>query len=330
MTAQKLDVVGIGNAIVDVLAKVDDDFLVRFGLHKGGMALIDDARAELLYAALPPAVECSGGSAANTIAGIAMLGGKAGFIGKVKDDALGRVFAHDIRTVGVSYNTGFAQAGLPTARCLIAVTPDAQRTMNTFLGASINLTPADIDADLVGRAEVTYLEGYLWDPPEAKDAFRRAIAVSHGAGKKVALTLSDSFCVGRWRDEFARLVRDEIDILFANEAEIMALYECATFDQALQHVRASGRIAALTRSEKGSVIVSGDEVHVIDAAHIGPVVDTTGAGDLFAAGFLYGLTHGKGLAAAGRIGSVCAGAVIAQVGARPAVDLRELVAKHAA
>jgi len=330
MAGQKLDVVGIGNAIVDVLAKVDDAFLARFALTKGSMALIDAARAETLYAALPPAVECSGGSAANTIAGIAMLGGAAAFIGKVKDDALGQVFAHDIRAAGVTYNTAFAHAGLPTARCLIAVTPDAQRTMNTFLGASINLTPGDVDAGLVASADVTYLEGYLWDPPEAKEAFRRAIAISHGAGKKVALSLSDAFCVGRWRHEFARLVRDEVDILFANEAEIMALYEAPTFDQALGQVRANGRIAALTRSEKGSVIVSGDAVHAVPAARIGPVVDTTGAGDLFAAGFLYGLTHGKGLAEAGRIGSVCAGAVIAQVGARPAVDLRALVAKHAA
>ena len=328
MTAQKLDVVGIGNAIVDVLAKVDDDFLVRFGLHKGGMALIDDARAELLYAALPPAVECSGGSAANTIAGIAMLGGKAGFIGKVKDDALGRVFAHDIRAVGVSYNTGFAQAGLPTARCLIAVTPDAQRTMNTFLGASINLTPADIDADLVGRAEVTYLEGYLWDPPEAKDAFRRAIAVSHGAGKKVALTLSDSFCVGRWREEFARLVRDEIDILFGNEDEIFRLYEAGDLATAVERLRGAKVLAVMTRGAKGAVVFDGQTTAAVDAAPVEKVVDTTGAGDLFAAGFLFGFTHGRPLLSCARIGSMAAAEVISHMGARPEVPLRDLLVKQ--
>ena len=329
MSGTRYDVVGIGNAIVDVLAQVPDGFLAQHGLTRGAMALIDDRQAEALYAALPPGIECSGGSAANTIAGVAMLGGRAAFIGKVRDDQLGQVFAHDIRAVGVTFDTPFATTGLPTARCLIAVTPDAQRTMNTFLGASIALGPDDVDATLIESAAVTYLEGYLWDPPQAKEAFRRAMAIAHKAGRKVALSLSDSFCVGRYRAEFRQLVENDVDILFANEGEITSLYETDDFDVALAQVKKLGRIAALTRSEKGSVIVQGNNVHTIAAAPQGAVVDTTGAGDLYAAGVLAGLTQGKDLATAGRMGSLCAGAVIAQVGARPAKDLKALVAREA-
>jgi sugar/nucleoside kinase (ribokinase family) len=327
MSGSRYDVVGIGNAIVDVLAQVQDGFLTQHGLTRGAMALIDDKQAEALYAALPPGIECSGGSAANTIAGVAMLGGRAAFIGKVRGDQLGQVFTHDIRAVGVAFDTPFATTGLPTARCLIAVTPDAQRTMNTFLGASIALGPDDVDEKLIAESAVTYLEGYLWDPPQAKEAFRRAMTIAHKAGRKVALSLSDSFCVGRYRAEFRHLVEHEVDILFANEGEITSLYETDSFDAALAQVRKLGRIAALTRSEKGSVMVQGDTVHTIAATPQGPVVDTTGAGDLYAAGVLAGLTQGRDLATAGRMGSLCAGAVIAQVGARPAKDLKALVAR---
>jgi sugar/nucleoside kinase (ribokinase family) len=325
MTSSKLDVVGIGNAIVDVLAQVPDDFLQRHQLTRGAMALIDERQAEALYKDMPPGIECSGGSAANTMAGIAMLGGKAGFIGKVRNDTLGQVFAHDIRASGVAFGTPAADAGAATARCLIAVTPDAQRTMNTYLGACVGLHSHDVDEALIASADITYLEGYLWDPPAAKAAFRRAVSISHKAGKMVALTLSDSFCVQRWRDEFLDLVEKDVDILFANEAELLALYQCDTFDAALQKLRGHVQIAALTRSEKGSVVLSGEEVRVIDAATVGPVIDTTGAGDLYAAGFLYGLTQGRDLGTCGRIGSLCAGAVIAQIGARPNASLRTLV-----
>jgi sugar/nucleoside kinase (ribokinase family) len=328
MTNNTLDVVGIGNAIVDVLAQVDDDFLRRHALTKGSMALIDERQAGALYEDMPAGIECSGGSAANTMAGIAMLGGRAGFIGKVRDDLLGAVFAHDIRAAGVRFDTPLATGGAATARCLIAVTPDAQRTMSTYLGACVGLHSHDIDETAIAAADITYLEGYLWDPPAAKAAFRRAVAISHKAGRMVALSLSDSFCVQRWRDEFLDLVEKDVDILFANEAELLALYQADTFDAALQKVRGKVQIAALTRSEKGSVIVSGDEVHVIDATTTGPVIDTTGAGDLYAAGFLYGMSQGRDLGTCGRIGSLCAGAVIAQIGARPGVSLRTLVASR--
>jgi sugar/nucleoside kinase (ribokinase family) len=328
MATEQFDVVCIGNAIVDILAQVEEPFIGRHGLVKGAMTLIDDRRAESLYAAFPPGVECSGGSAGNTAAGVARLGGKVAYIGKVHDDQLGRVFAHDIRAAGVHFGTALAIEGPPTARCLVAVTPDAQRTMNTYLGACLSLTADDIDEKVVANADITYLEGYLWDPPAAKVAFRRAMDISHKAGKMVALTLSDSFCVERWRDEFRDLVENHVDILFANEAELLSLYQAERFDDALQKVRRQVQIAALTRSEKGSVVVSGEDIHVIDAIRIGPVLDTTGAGDLYAAGFMYGLTQGRDLGTSGRIGSVCAGAVIAQIGPRPQANLAQLVAQH--
>jgi len=325
MSAAPYDVVGIGNAIVDVIARADDNFLAAKKLAKGAMTLIDEAQAEALYGAMGPGTESSGGSAANTMAGIASLGGKGAFFGKVRNDQLGGVFAHDIRAIGVSFESKPATSGPSTARCLILVTPDAQRTMNTYLGACVNLGPEDVDEAVVKNARVTYLEGYLWDPPRAKEAFLKAAKVAHAAGRKVSLSLSDAFCVGRYRAEFADLVENHVDILFANETEITALYETADFDSALQAVRGKCEIACLTRSEKGSVIVAGDEVHVIDAARVGPLTDTTGAGDLYAAGFLYGWTHGQGLARAGKIASLAAAEAISHVGARPQTSLKELV-----
>jgi sugar/nucleoside kinase (ribokinase family) len=325
MTAAQYDVVGIGNAIVDVIARADDAFLAAKKLAKGAMTLIDEKQAEALYAAMGPGTESSGGSAGNTMAGIASLGGKGAYIGKVRDDQLGQVFAHDMRAIGVSFDSKPATDGPATARCLILVTPDAQRTMNTYLGACVNLGPADVDEAVVKAARVTYLEGYLWDPPQAKEAFVKAAKIAHAAGRKVSLSLSDAFCVDRHRESFRDLVANHVDILFANESEIKSLYEVESFDAALQAVRGSCEIACLTRSEKGSVIVAGEEVHVIDAERVGAVVDTTGAGDLYAAGFLYGWTHGYGLARAGRIASVAAAEAISHVGARPQTNLKALV-----
>jgi sugar/nucleoside kinase (ribokinase family) len=325
MTAAQYDVVGIGNAIVDVIARADDAFLAAKKLAKGAMTLIDEAQADALYAAMGPGTESSGGSAGNTMAGIASLGGKGAYIGKVRNDQLGQVFAHDMRSIGVSFDSKAATAGPSTARCLILVTPDAQRTMNTYLGACVNLGPGDVDEAVVKDARVTYLEGYLWDPPQAKEAFVKAAKIAHAAGRKVSLSLSDAFCVDRHRDSFRDLVANHVDILFANESEIKSLYEVDGFDAALQAVRGSCEIACLTRSEKGSVIVAGEEVHVIDAERGGAVVDTTGAGDLYAAGFLYGWTHGYGLARAGRIASVAAAEAISHVGARPQTNLKAQV-----
>ena len=319
------DVVAIGNALVDVIADVDEAFIASQGLNRGAMTLIDAERAEGLYAAMPPAIEMSGGSAGNTIAGVALLGGRAAYIGKVADDQLGRVFRHDIRAAGVTYEVPPANGGAPSGRCLIVVTPDAQRTMNTFLGAGVDLGPEDVDAALIAGAQVTYLEGYLWDPPRAKEAFLKATRVAHEAGRKVSLTLSDPFCVDRYREEFLDLVEHHVDILFANEIEIMSLYQVADFDAALQRARGHCDVAALTRSEKGSVIVAGDEVHVVDAAPVARVVDTTGAGDMYAAGFLYGYTQGLDLARCGRIGAIAAAEVISHYGARPEVSLRSLI-----
>jgi sugar/nucleoside kinase (ribokinase family) len=319
------DVLGIGNAIVDVLARTDDEFLRLNHLVKGAMSLIDADRAEALYGAMQSAVECSGGSCANTMAGIASLGGKAAYIGKVRDDGLGWTFRHDIRAAGVTFDTPAATSGPPTARCLIFVTEDAQRTMNTYLGACVTLGPADIDAALVGSAAVTYIEGYLWDAPEAKAAVLKAMDAAHAAGRKVSMTLSDAFCVDRWRAEFLDLLRTRIDILFANEAELLSLYEATTFDEALQAARREGKIAALTRSAKGSVVVNGEEVHVVDAAPVSKVVDTTGAGDLYAAGFLYGYTRGLPLGECARIGGLAAAEIISHFGARPETPLKMLL-----
>jgi sugar/nucleoside kinase (ribokinase family) len=325
MNSAAIDVVGIGNAIVDVIAHAEEPFLAAQGFAKGSMTLIDAARAESLYAQMGPAIESSGGSAGNTMAGIASLGGAGAYIGKVRDDQLGGVFRHDITAIGVRFDTPAATSGAATARCLIMVTPDGQRTMGTFLGACVELGPEDVDESLIAAAQVTYLEGYLFDPPQAQAAFRRAAAVAHGAGRQVALSLSDPFCVGRHRDAFRELVHGEVDILFANEAEICSLYETGDFAEAAEAVRGHVAIAALTRSEAGSVILTGNSVDRVRAAPVARVVDTTGAGDLYAAGFLFGLTRGLPLPTCGKIGSLCAAEIISHVGARPEVALKGLV-----
>jgi len=322
-----IDVAGIGNAIVDIIAQTDDAFLVNHAIAKGGMTLIDAMAAHRLYDAMGPGIETSGGSAANTIAGIAALGGKAAFIGKVQQDQLGEVFAHDLRALGVQYDTPNSTSETPTGRCLILVTPDAQRSMSTFLGAGQELSPRDVDPAVIEAAQITYLEGYLWDPPLAKDAFRKAMDIAHAAGRKVAISLSDAFCVERYRDEFQHLAAGKVDILFANEAEIMSLYQSRSFDEALQAVRGKCAIAVLTRSEKGCVVVAGDEVHIVDAVAPARLLDTTGAGDLFAAGFLFGHTHGRDAATSARIGALAASEVIAHIGPRPQSDLKALLKK---
>ncbi|MFQ5955256.1 MAG: adenosine kinase [Kiloniellales bacterium] len=320
-----LEVVGIGNAIVDVLTHAPDDFLAREGLVKGTMRLIDADEAEALYARMGPGVECSGGSVANTMAGLASLGARGAFVGKLRDDQLGQVFRHDMRAIGVAFDTAPAADGPATARCLILVTPDAQRTLNTYLGACVGLGPEDIDPRLISSARITYLEGYLWDPPRAQEAFVKAAKIAHEAGRKVALSLSDPFCVDRHRDSFEELVAHHVDILFANQHELMALYQAADFDAALHAVRGQCEIAVLTRSEKGSVVLQGNDVHIVDAEPVERVVDTTGAGDQYAAGFLFGLTQGYDLYSCGRIGSIAAAEVIGHVGARPATSLAALV-----
>ena len=325
MTETRFDVVGIGNAIVDVLTNGGGDILREHGLVKGTMTLVDAAAADRLYERMGPAIESSGGSAANTAAALASLGARVAFIGKVRDDQLGRVFQHDIRATGVSFDTAAAVDGEPTGRCLILVTPDAQRTMQTCLGASIALGPEDIDPHLITSSKFTYLEGYLWDPPRAKEACLKAARLSHEAGRMVVLSLSDPLCVDRHRNEFLDLVEREVDVLFANEDEIRSLYQVPTFDDALQIVRGRPTIVALTRSEKGSVIVAGDELHIVDAERVPAVSDTTGAGDAYAAGFLYGLTRGYDLASSARIGGIVAGEVIGQMGARPQRGLDDLV-----
>lgn len=327
MTTTTIDVVGIGNAIVDVLAQADETFIVSEKLAKGTMMLIDESRAHALYNRMGPGLEASGGSAANTIAGIASLGGSAGYIGKVADDLLGKVFAHDMRATGVRYETAPLKGGPATARCLILVTPDAQRTMNTFLGASVEFEPGDIDRDLVASAQITYLEGYLFDRPLAKAAFRQAGEIAHGAGRKVSLTLSDPFCVDRHRADFRDLIRGHVDILFANEAEICSLYETKDFDQAASAVRGEAEVAVLTRSEKGAIVVTAKDRVAVPAAPVERVVDTTGAGDLFASGFLYGYTRGRDLTHCARLGALCAAEIISHFGARPEVKLEELAAK---
>ncbi|MDQ1381098.1 MAG: hypothetical protein QOJ71_1817 [Actinomycetota bacterium] len=318
----RFDVLTLGNALVDVLVHADDDFVARTAVEPGAMTMVDAARSDQIYAEMGPAIEISGGSAANTAAGVASFGGNAAYIGRVSDDAFGKVFSHDLRSIGVHFDTPLATTGSPTGRCLVIVTPDAQRTMCTFLGAGAELDESYIDEALVASSAVTYLEGYVWDPPAAKQAVRRAASIAHRADQRVALTLSDPFCVERHREEFLDLIEGHIDILFANEHEITMLYEVETFDEALHRVRGHCDIAALTRGASGSVVVAGDDTHVIDA-YPADVVDTTGAGDLFAAGFLYGFTHGKPLATCGRLASFAASEVISHLGARPEVSLAD-------
>jgi len=324
----RYDVLGLGNAIVDVLARTEDDFLVAHGLAKGSMRLIEEAEAERLYAAMGPARIISGGSAANTIVGVASLGGSAAFVGKVKTDEVGRLFTHDIRAAGVAFDGSPAADGAATARSFILVTPDGERTMNTYLGACRDLGPDDVDPDTVRASRIVYMEGYLWDPPAAKDAFRKAVGIAHGAGNAVALTLSDSFCVDRYRDEFLSLLRDgSVDVLFANEHELKSLYATADFDTALAELRKEKVLAAVTRSEKGSVVVARGETLSVPAHPVEKLVDTTGAGDLFAAGFLYGLARGAAHVDCARLGALAAAEIIQHMGARPEVRLKDLAAE---
>ena len=321
----KFQVTGIGNAIVDVLAQADDQFLIQQEIPKGGMTLIDTARADKLYQAMTSPVEASGGSAANTLAGIASLGGNAAYIGKVANDQLGKAFAQDIRSMGTQFNSTALETGIPTARCLIFVTPDAQRSMSTYLGACVELGPDDVDQDTIQSSQVTYLEGYLWDPPKAKEAFLKAAKLAHEASRKVSLSLSDAFCVDRHRDSFLDLISGHIDILFANTSEIKSLYQTDDLEQAMNEVRKHCEIAVVTQSEQGSTVLFGEQRVDVAAAPVDKVVDTTGAGDLYAAGFLYGYCQGKTPADCARIGSIAAAEVISHFGARPLVDLKSLL-----
>jgi adenosine kinase len=329
MGATRFDVLGIGNAIVDVIARTEDDFLAKQGMHKGAMALIDEARAAAIYDAMGPAIEVSGGSAANTIVGVASLGARAAFLGKVKDDELGRTFRHDIRAAGVAFDTPPNSDGPSTARCYVLVTPDGERTMNTFLGAAQDLHPNDIDADTVAAAQITYLEGYLWDPPHAKEAFLKAAKIAHGAERDVALTLSDAFCVDRYRAEFLDLIKaGTVDLIFANERELHSLYQTADFDTALAALRADAKLAVVTRSEKGCLVVTREETEVVPAVPVERLVDATGAGDLFAAGFLVGLARGEDYRDCARLGAIAAAEVIGHLGARPETSLKALAAEN--
>jgi len=321
MSQSPIDVLCIGNAIVDVIARVEDSFVARHGLVKGSMNLIDEARAESLYADMGQAIEVSGGSAGNTAAGVASFGGKAAYFGKVKADQLGSIYRHDMRSQGVKFDSAAATEGPATARSFILVTPEGERTMNTYLGACVNLTTADIDEKTVGDAAVTYMEGYLWDRPEAKEAFKRAAQMSHAHKRLTSITLSDSFCVERHRDSFLDLIRNGIDIVFANESEIKSLYKTQSFDGALQAIRKDCAIAVLTRSEQGCVVVKGDETHALPAFPVAKVVDVTGAGDLFAAGFLFGFTRALPLPRCAQLGALAASEIISHIGARPEVKL---------
>jgi sugar/nucleoside kinase (ribokinase family) len=321
----RFDVVGIGNALVDVIAPAHDDFLVEHDLVKGAMTLVETDRALELYGALDAAVEMSGGSAANTIVGIASFGGRAAYIGKVNNDELGDVFGHDMRAVGVSFGRPPSGTFTPTGRCVIVVTPDAERTMNTYLGVSSELCVDDLDETAIADARVLYMEGYLFDRDPAKAAFRRAAEVAHAHGRMVSLTLSDSFCVDRHRDDFRALVRDSVDLLFGNHDELLSLYELDSFDDAVAALRSECELAAITVGADGCVVVTPDELLRVPAEQVDQVIDTTGAGDLFAAGFLHGLTSGRDLATCGRLGSIAAAEVISHVGPRPLVELRNLL-----
>ena len=328
MADAKYDVLGIGNAIFDVLVKTDEKFLADHGMTKGSMALIDEARATAIYRDMGPATTMSGGSAANTIVGIANLGARAAYVGKVKQDEVGKLYTHDIRASGVAFNTKAAADGPATGCSYILVTGDGERTMNTYLGAAQNLLPVDIDPAEIAAAQIVYLEGYLWDPKDAKDAFVKASTIAHGAGRQVALTLSDAFCVDRYRDEFIELMRKgTVDTVFANEAELHSLYQTSDFDSALKALRADVKLGVVTRSEKGCVVTSKDGVVAVPASPIKELVDTTGAGDLFAAGFLFGLVRNAGYEDAGKLGALAAAEVIQHIGARPQVSLKELARK---
>ncbi|MDB2414322.1 adenosine kinase [Rickettsiales bacterium] len=325
----KYDVAAIGNAIVDILAKVSDDFIKKHALEKGSMSLIDENQADELYSDMPTAIEISGGSAANTLAGVASLGGKAAFIGKVKNDDLGRIFKHDLQSIGVDYNTAPATEGPATAKCLVVVTPDAERTMSTFLGATRGITENDIDENIIAQSKVVYLEGYLWDEEHAKNAMRKAVDFARKHNKKVALSLSDPFCVDRHRDEFYELIKDGVDILFANEEEIKKLTQQDSVESAAKNISNLCQIAAITLGPKGAIILEGSKQEDISAVSNLNVVDTTGAGDLFAAGFLFALTQGKDVKTCGKFGVLSASEIIQHMGARPETNLSEYV-KNAA
>jgi sugar/nucleoside kinase (ribokinase family) len=325
MSQNPIDVLTLGNAIVDVLAHTDEAFLLQKNVHKGAMQLIDEARAEELYGDMGPAIIVSGGSAANTAAGIASFGARAGFIGKVRNDETGRHFARDLKAISVHYDVALAEDGPATARSFILVTPDGERTMNTYLGACQNLTPDDVNPDTVRASSIVYLEGYLWDPPAAKEAFRKAVRIAHEAGNQVALTLSDAFCVDRYRDEFLGLMRDgSLDILFANIHELQSLYGTSDPDTALAALREENVLGAITRSAEGALVVTRGETRAVPAFPVERVVDTTGAGDLFDAGFLAGLTRNLDLTDCARLGGLAAAEIISHLGARPQANLREL------
>lgn len=328
MAATRFDVCGIGNAIVDIIGRCDDAFLETHGTAKGHMNLVDAETVTKLYDAMGPGVEISGGSCANSMVGIASFGGRAAFIGKVGRDDFGGVFRHDIKAAGVAYETPPSQSTTPTARSLILVTPDGQRTMNTFLGVSPELGSGEIDKAMITESAVTYLEGYLFDREEAKAAFAEAAGYAKAAGRKVSLTLSDGFCVDRHRDSFLALIKNDIDILFANEDEITSLYETASFDEAVRRVGEDTNLAVVTRSEKGSAVVAEGELISVDAFPVAEVVDTTGAGDLYAAGFLYGHTQGLGHETSARLASIAAAEIISHIGARPETNLGELARKN--
>jgi sugar/nucleoside kinase (ribokinase family) len=325
MSEVRFDVLGIGNAIVDVMARVEDDLLVSESLAKGTMHLIDAERADTLHRAIPDPIQRSGGSAGNTVAGVASLGGRAAFIGKVANDELGALYRTDMHRTGVHFATGPLPEGAPTARSMILITPDGERTMNTYLGACQMLGPEDIDETVVAAAAITYLEGYLWDPPHAKEAFRHAAAVAHRAGRKVALTLSDAFCVDRFRAEFKDLIRSRtIDILFANDLELKSLYTTSSLDAAVDAVRTDGTLTAVTVGSEGALVVTPEGVTAVPATPVAEVVDLTGAGDLFASGFLYGMARGMGLGEAAKLGTLAAAEVIGHIGPRPATGLDQL------
>jgi sugar/nucleoside kinase (ribokinase family) len=321
----KYDVLGIGNALFDVLVRTDEAFLAKHGMTKGSMSLIDQARAAAIYKDMGPATEVSGGSAANTIVGVASLGARAAYVGKVKDDQIGKLYVHDIRTAGVTFDTPAAKDGPATGCSYILVTPDGERTMNTYLGAAQDLSPADIDPAKIAAARIVYLEGYLWDPKNAKEAFIKAAEIAHDARRKVALTLSDSFCVDRYRDEFLSLMKNgTVDIVFANESELHSLYTTSDFDAALKQLRSDVNLGVVTRSEKGCMVVSSGDAVAVPASPIAQLVDTTGAGDLFAAGFLFGFARDLPYQQCGQLGALAAAEIIQHIGARPQVSLMEL------
>ncbi|MFJ6328358.1 MULTISPECIES: adenosine kinase [unclassified Rhizobium] len=320
----RFDVLTVGNAIVDIIARCNDQFLIDNQITKAAMNLIDAERAELLYSRMGPALEASGGSAGNTAAGVANFGGKAAYFGKVAEDQLGEIFAHDIRAQGVHYETKAKGTFPPTARSMIFVTEDGERSMNTYLGACVELGPEDVEEEVVADAKVTYFEGYLWDPPRAKEAIRECARIAHAHGREMSMTLSDSFCVGRYRAEFLDLMRSgTVDIVFANSDEALSLYETDDFEKALTLISADCKIAAVTTGKDGAVIVRGNERYVVDAHPIEERVDTTGAGDLFAAGFLFGYTQGRGLEDCAKLGNLAAATVIEQIGPRPMQSLSE-------